>query len=137
MTWTPQPFLLPAPTSFTAATPFLDHIKPRPDIGGWELRTDYYFRLLDRTWMIRRGYTWDGASVPTLLGITWRVTYSKHDPIVLEASLRHDALCDHKPAGTTSVAAADDFYETVIRNGGSSWRAGLMRKAINLGGPKW
>jgi hypothetical protein len=89
------------------------HVRPLPARKSgprYQLVHDWYFKDLDgEQWAIKRGYVYDGASIPTLTGALWVATFSKFDPRVMRAALAHDFLCDVCPEGTTSDTAADLF----------------------------
>tara|TARA_R110000796_G_scaffold55182_1_gene128649 strand:- start:34 stop:408 length:375 start_codon:yes stop_codon:yes gene_type:complete len=86
---------------------------------------------------IKAGFTFDGASIPTFTGLTWALTYSPFDPIVMRAALLHDYLCVMQPAQITPKMAAQAFRTMLIEDGAAPWKANLMYRAILLAGPKW
>ena len=87
--------------------------------------------------LIHAGYCFDGASIPSVIGLTWAVTYSKFHPKVMRAALVHDWLCDDRPAWSTSRVAADIFQQMLYEDGASRKKAALMVRAVRWFGPKW
>jgi len=86
---------------------------------------------------IPAGYCFDGASIPSAIGLTWAVTYSKFHPAVMRASLVHDWLCDERPDWSSSRLAADLFRQMLIEDGASKRKTALMVRAVRWFGPKW
>jgi hypothetical protein len=118
------------------------HLRPLPQRDGvgprYQLIRDWYFKdLSGEKWAIKHGYIYDGASIPTLTGLTWAATYSKFDPRVMRAALAHDYFCDCQPAEISSDEAADLFGHMLIEDGAGKWRAAMMVKAVKSFGPHW
>lgn len=90
-----------------------------------------------REWTIRPGYVYDGASIPTLTGLTWVATYSKFDPRVMRAALVHDYFCDTRPPKLNYLQAADLFHKMLLEDGAGKWKARTMVRAVKMFGPKW
>lgn len=114
-------------------------ISPLEKVGSsrYRLERTHHFFLAGIPFTIPAGYTYDGASVPTLIGLAWRVTAAKADSRVMRAALEHDWLCDNQPLGTTHVMAADRFRSVLVSAGLAPWRAAVMHRAVLLGGPRW
>jgi len=110
----------------------------------YELQKDYIFRPylpkhlgIDIALVVPKGFVYDGASVPSMTGLSWAVTYSKFHPVVMRAALVHDYLCNMRPASISSVEAADLFYNMLIEDGASVFKANLMHLAVRSFGPQW
>lgn len=117
-------------------------IRPMPTKRGEEPRYQLLnvYRFDDesgREWTIRPGYVYDGASIPTLTGLTWVATYSKFDPRVMRAALVHDYFCDTRPPDFNYLQAADLFHRMLLEDGASEWKARAMVRAVKMFGPKW
>ena len=117
------------------------HLRPLPAREGgprYQLVRDWYFTdLSGEKWAVKHGYIYDGASIPTLTGLTWAATYSKFDPRVMRAALAHDFLCDCQPGEVNSVEAADLFGKMLLEDGAGAWRTKMMVRAVKTFGPKW
>ena len=104
----------------------------------YRLVTEYYFEDVLSVWhMIPQGYMTDGASIPTLTGLTWAAMYSKYDPIVMRSALCHDYLCSARPLGTTSAQACELFQRMLMEDGAGRIRAQMMARAVSMFGPQW
>jgi len=104
---------------------------------GYIVAVTYRFTAMGAEWIIPCGFQTDGASIPTLFGLTWVVTYSKFHPCVMRAAVEHDWFCRVQPAGSDYKRAAARFEQVVIEDGGNATRAAMMHRAILIGGPKW
>ena len=115
-------------------------MRPLPALKSgprYQLMRDWYFTdLAGERWAVKHGYIYDGASIPTLSGLTWAATYSKFDPRVMRAALAHDFLCDVTPAETNYLNAADLFGEMLMQDGCGKWKARTMVWAVKMFGPK-
>ena len=107
------------------------------DSNRYQLVADYPFEAFSRDWTIAAGFVFDGASVPSVIGLSWAMTYAKTDSRVMPAALVHDYFCVHKPVGTNYKGAADLFKQMLIAYDASSFKASIMHRAVLLGGPKW
>jgi hypothetical protein len=115
-------------------------LAPSVRMGGYRLVETFSLKLtpVERYIQeIKAGFTFDGASIPSLTGFTWVVTYSPFDPIVMRAALVHDYICVTQPARIPPKLAAKAFRTMLLEDGASPWKAELMYRAILLGGPKW
>lgn len=86
---------------------------------------------------IDAGYTYDGATIWSKLGLTWAFSSTPFNSYVMRGALVHDVLCDLEPAYFNSKRAAELFHTHITEDGiqpGAAWR---MRKAVELFGPKW
>jgi hypothetical protein len=97
----------------------------------------YQFEAFDRLWIVPEKFIYDGASIPTLTGLTWVATYSKTDSRVMRAALEHDWFCKIKPEGTASAMAAERFLQVLLEDGCSDVKAKTMYRAVKWFGPKW
>ena len=86
---------------------------------------------------IPRGYVYDGASVPTITGLSWAATYAKCDSRVMRAAMVHDWFCDARPPNVSSRPAADLFHQMLLEDGATRPRAWTMRAAVRAFGPQW
>ena len=98
---------------------------------------NYNFIYRGKEWTVPVGYTYDGASIPTLTGLTWVLTYSKFDPAVLRAALVHDYFCDERPLNVSSLEAALLFHSMLVIDGANRTKARMMFQAVKWFGPKW
>ena len=100
---------------FTRKAPSLNPL-PRLTDGRkrYILQFEYEFEAVGSVWKIPARFIYDGASIPTLIGLTWVITYSKFDPWVMRAALCHDFFCELKPEHPNSVEAANIFYQMLI-----------------------
>ena len=119
--------------------PVIRPLPTKPELGPrYQLLNVYRFDDgFGREWMIRPGYVYDGASIPTFIGLTWVATYSKFDPRVMRAALVHDYFCDTRPSNFSYMQAADLFRTMLVEDGASEWKARTMARAVKLFGPKW
>ncbi len=121
----------------TLTRPLYPRLEPLPKAGRYVLVEPFEFTCAGVWWRLAPGYSYDGASVPSYIGLTWAMTYAKHDPRVMTAALVHDVLCEVKPNGTSSIMAADTFYALLLRDGASKLKAKAMWTAVKWGGPTW
>ena len=128
-----MPVLRPLPALDSARTATQDALGPR-----YQLLAPYNFNdQLGQAWTIDTGYVYDGASIPTLVGLTWAVTHSKFDPRVMRAALVHDYFCDTTPDNFTDEQAADLFLQMLLEDGVWRIRARAMARAVRWFGPHW
>ncbi len=113
-------------------------VEPLPgDRSRYRLHREHRFTLPSGAYTIPAGYTYDGASVPTVVGLSWQLTARREDSRVMRAALEHDWLCETRPTGTTSRMAAHRFRAVLVEDGLASWRAAIMYRAVLWGGPRW
>ncbi|GAF80122.1 unnamed protein product [marine sediment metagenome] len=91
-------------------------------IIGFEFDTPYYSMLDDGTFLVKRGYAWDGSSVPHkgLLRIASLWIYDP-DRYCKPASLIHDGLCQAMREGLLhpiEKIATDVLYMNMCIEGG-------------------
>ena len=118
------PVLRPLPASFGTA---------------YQLIEPYEVKVQYGTVYIPAGYCYDGASIPTLMGLS-RVAMTnggKFAPEVMRASLVHDWFCDFRPPWISSNDAAVIFRDMLLEDGVRPWRAASMYRAVKWFGPKW
>ncbi len=60
---------------------------------------------------IKRGYTWDGATIPRF---AWRVIGAKTDPRFLIPSMIHDVLCENHCFAGNDRYFADKVFERLL-----------------------
>lgn len=120
--------------------PVLVPLPKLPDFDGprYTLYEDY---LVDLPGGVRlkvdAGYTYDGASIWSRLGLTWALSCSPFNSFVMRGALIHDVLCDLEPPEFSSMRSAGLFHGHITEDGigaGAAWR---MRKAVELFGPQW
>lgn len=88
-----------------------------------------------KTFTIPRGFKSDGASVPRLF---WRVVFPPSDPTALRAAFAHDYIYREQPEGWTRAEADKMFFDLMVADGVSRFRAGLAYIAVRLcGGVVW
>ncbi len=111
------------------------------EVGGerrFVLDKEWSFFYRGNDWVIDKGYTWNGANIPSLIGITWAITYSRYHPVVILPSLFHDYFCDLRDPRVGHKAAAELFAAMLIQEGAPPWKAETMKKAVlSPFGPKW
>ena len=119
--------------------PAAPDLRPIPGDANWyQLKHAYDFvDQFEKVWRIPPGYVYDGASVPSVVGLTWAATYAKTDSRVMRAALVHDFFCDNKPAEMSSADACDLFHKMLLEDGASAAKAGMMAKAVRWFGPQW
>lgn len=84
---------------------------------------------------VPRHFESDGASVPRLL---WWLVFPAEDLTALRAAIAHDCIYRLHPEGWTKEDADKMFWETLIRDGVSRWRAWLAFVGVSLfGGRAW
>ncbi len=78
---------------------------------------------------IKKGYQWDGASIPdTLQGIVGK----KDEKEFVIASLVHDVLCEnHSLVDGNRALSSSIFRELLIANGVNSYKATVMAYAVD------
>ena len=78
---------------------------------------------------IKRGYTWDGASIP--FGFRW-ILGGKGNPQFLIASCVHDRTCEEKSlVDYNRPLSSLIFKELLLACGCSKLKAGIMYQAVN------
>ncbi len=117
-------------------------LRPLPMLPGgkvrYQLLEDYWFDdQCGEQWVIRAGYCYDGASIPTLIGITRVMTFGKFDSRVMRAAIVHDFFCDTRPETFNSSQAAELFEKMLLEDGAGKTRAAMMRRAVDMFGPHW
>lgn len=98
------------------------------------LEQDYVFYFSGKTYLIEKDFEWDGASIPRFF---WRLVGGPFVPQFWRASLEHDYFCWKRPDDVPYDLAAQRFYNVLIEDGVSSFKAGYMKQAVLFGGPKW
>ena len=100
--------------------------------GYTELMEDFYFDERGVKFTIKKGFVWDGASIPRIAILTGQ----KMEPDLIKPSLAHDYLYRF---GLCSRRTADKiFYDLCRHNGMSVFRAGKMLTALRaFGWPVW
>ena len=107
---------------------------PKPK---YRVVSPYRILAAGRTWTVPQGFMYDGASIPTLMGALWVLTYSPFHPWVMPAACVHDYFCDNKPSDFNSVQAAELFRVMLLWAGVSEFKARAMWRAVRVGGPRW
>ena len=79
---------------------------------------------------VKKGYKWDGASIPT--GLQWAVG-EKETPEYAVASMLHDVMCeDHSKIGNNRNLSSNIFRALLKINGTSSIGANIMSWFVDL-----
>lgn len=99
-----------------------------------QLEQDYDFTWNDTNFRIMKGFTWDGASIPRFF---WRLVGGPFVPQYWRASLVHDFFCIRRFDFVPYDSAAEIFHKILLEDNVSSFKAGVMKSAVLLGGPKW
>ena len=98
--------------------------------GKYALGADYTFEVDGKTFVIKAGFTFDGASVPRFF---WRIV-TPFSPYVIRAALLHDWLYQHH---VLTRARADALLrEVLIEDGVSPLVARAMYRAVRVFGAK-
>lgn len=122
-------------------------LSPAPECSGlpepmYVLLADYEFTVRQsngrpRTFTVHRGYTYDGASIWSKLGLTWVLSVSPFHPYVMRAALQHDVLCDIQPPFFGSGMAAVKFGNDCLADGIAPRKVRRMVRAVKWFGPRW
>lgn len=112
-------------------------IYPDGHAGRYRLACDYLVGVAGHALTIPAGYAYDGASIPTLIGLTWVATYSPYEPCVMRAALVHDWLCDQRMPAIGYRTAAETFYRHLLADGAGRRRSWMMYQAVLRAGPRW
>jgi len=124
--------------SYQASARDYPHLVPFPGSDPKYLLTvPYEFATGGHDFRIDAGFLYDGASIPTMLGLTWVITYSKFNPIVMRAALEHDFFCIRRFPFVPYDMAARRFHEVLLQDGADPTKARLMYEAVVRCGPKW
>lgn len=83
-------------------------------------------------WLAPKGSIVDGASIPRIF---WLFIGSPFIGKYRRASVVHDVYCVTKSKPHNEVHKM--FYDALIVDGVSKFKARLMYRAVKLGGPKW
>ena len=118
------------------------HVKPykykleenfvrQTNIVGFNFDTHYYSMLDDGTFLVKKGYAWDGSTIPYkgLLRIASLWLYDP-DKYCKVASLVHDGLCQAIREGLLPKGwkyNADSLYQIMCEEGGMSWKQANRR----------
>lgn len=79
---------------------------------------------------IKKGYTWDGATIPRLF---WRIIGSKDDNSFLNASLVHDRICEEKSLiNYDRQLGSIIFREILLASGVTEIKAYIMYYAVDI-----
>lgn len=84
--------------------PFINKRELTVILKDFNSKNRYYFR-------IKRGYTWDGASIPKLF---WILVGAKTDPRFRIASMIHDVLCENHCYVNNDRYFADKVFERLL-----------------------
>lgn len=88
-----------------------------------------------RDFTIPRYFKSDGASVPRFF---WRLVFPSCDTKALRAALAHDYIYRCQPKGWSREAADNMFYDLLIADGISKFRAELAYLGVHwFGGKAW
>lgn len=108
------------------------------------LLADFHFEIDGIGLVIRKGFTWDGASIPWVM--RWKYG-SPFDPVHLIGGLVHDAIygdeiycasTPHFPADFTRFEADNIYYALIRENGAVMLRAFKEWAAVRVcGGSHW
>ncbi len=98
---------------------------PTPEANRYMLKYDYTFAVNKKVYVIRAGFTFDGASIPF---VGWLPTFTPFHPKVMVAALIHDWFhVFHK----VPRATADKFFRQCLKdNGASNIKAQTMYAAL-------
>ena len=81
------------------------------------------------TIFIRKGYTWDGATIP--FGVRW-ILGGKGNPAFLVASCVHDKICENKYlVDHNRELSSIIFKELLLACGCTEFKANIMYVAVN------
>jgi hypothetical protein len=102
--------------------------------GKYVLTENYNFTVRGLTYLIRKGFKWDGASVPRF---AW--SFLRPDGRIRAASLVHDYIyAKHKALGITRHIADSLFYEMMLDAGIPKYKAYTAYYAVRwFGGSHW
>lgn len=135
------PLVLPIPPPTVSESQRFPRVIPRYDVGDGMYQyigpRPWRFKVEGERHEIPPGFCFDGASVPSVIGLTWAVTYTPGSTHVLWAAMEHDWLCSTRPKRTTSRQAADRFLQVLGYARAAPWKANAMHRAVLLGGPRW
>lgn len=113
--------------------PQLSKVKEASKLGRsqWKLETRLVFEdNRGKRWEVPSGYVTDFASVPYTPLMTWLFRDHAHMSAIL-----HDYLCtDYYPKLMSWREATNIFYEAMLAEGVSKWRAWIMRQGVMLYG---
>lgn len=84
--------------------PFINKTDLKVKLSDYKKKAHYEF-------IIKKGYLWDGASVPRAF---WRLIGSKTDPKFLIPSLIHDVLCENHHYVKNDRYFADRVFERLL-----------------------
>lgn len=108
-----------------------DEIAEKPFINKKEITTVLFDLKRNRRYVftIKKGYIWDGASIPRL---AWRIIGAKTDPRFLIPSMIHDVLCEnHHFAGNDRYFADKVFERLLFVSGVSAWKRWAMFHTVD------
>lgn len=124
--------------------PDITPIKGQNGRPRYRLNEDYAFSFKGQIFIIKKGFEYDGASVPRFL---WSLTGIRPDGLHRAAALIHDFLYDKARKGQGAALSlrgqliyfsrkeADrQFYEDLVKTGVKNSRAKLMYRAVRLFG---
>jgi len=88
-------------------------ITEKPFLNKKEIKVVLFDLRRDRRYcfIIKKGYTWDGASIPWF---AWRIIGAKTDPRFLVPSMIHDMLCENHHFAGNDRYFADKVFERLL-----------------------
>ena len=95
----PEPEMSDAEIEEITKKPFLN--EKTIEVRLWNHQKTKHYKFT-----IKKGYTWDGASIPRLC---WRVIGAKTDPRFTIASMIHDVLCENH-----HLVGGDRYFATTV-----------------------
>ena len=79
---------------------------------------------------VKKGYKWDGASIPKIL--QW-IIGKNTNPAFAVASMLHDVMCEnHAEIGNDRKLSSNVFKALLKQNGTSNFKANVMTWAVDL-----
>ena len=97
------------------------------------LLDNYFIKVGGVSVCVPQLFEWDGASIPRY---GWQITYTPFNPILALPSLVHDWFFYNHQVDLKT--ANDIFYLLLLDNGVPKWKAKIMYKAVEIGGPsRW
>ena len=108
-------------------------LRPVPQKNKYVLVEDYVVLYEDIIFHLHAGFIFDGASIPVYARA---ITYPPFHPDVMAAAIVHDFLYKEKPINRK--LADRIFYDRLVKNGASKFKAKMMYRALRIfGGFAW
>ena len=102
------------------------------------VRLERDLRYVDQDGVVhttRRGLVFDGGTIPTFVGLLWRIIGHPLDPDFVRSTAMHDDECNKKVRPSSEVHRR--FYHALRAEPIPAWKARAMYAAVATFGPRW